>query len=126
MLILRGNILEENLIYKKSYDFAVEVFRVLHSYLNVSDNGVEFVSLVKSCANIALNIKEAVYEESPEDFIAKMKLALKNARETEYWIDLLTESRSIYEEEEWKPAINEIIETLETIVENAEKIEITI
>lgn len=119
--------MEENFIYKKSFDLAAEIYRSMDGYdKTFLNSGVAVFPLLQSSAKIALNIKKAVYEENTEAFIVKMKTALENARETDYWIDLLFESQVLWEEKEWKIAISEIIETLETIVENAEKIEITI
>lgn len=120
--------MEKNLIYKKSYDFAVEVYK--HIVIAGESHHLLFNSFLQSVAKIALNIKKAVYEESTEAFVVKMKIALENARETSYWFDLLEESDNFcglyVDERKWKTPIDEIIETLETIVENEEKIEIAI
>ena len=47
--------------------------------------------------SIGANVKEASRAQSKADFIAKMQIALKEASETEYWIELLTETQHITE-----------------------------
>ncbi|WP_317168269.1 four helix bundle protein [Flavobacterium silvaticum] len=58
----------------------------------------EFVlsrQLLKSGTSIGANIREAQYAESRADFVHKIRIALKEANETEYWLDLLSESKFI-------------------------------
>ena len=58
----------------------------------------EFVisnQLLKSGTSIGANVSEAQAAQSAKDFIAKMSIASKEARETEYWIRLLDKSKTI-------------------------------
>ena len=80
---------EHNAILEKSMDFAVRAVK-LYKYL--CDEKQEFVlskQLLKSATSIGANIREAAYGQSKRDFTAKMSIALKEAVETEYWIELL-------------------------------------
>ena len=82
----------DNLIVLKSRNFAIRVIR-LYQYLQ--DDKKEFViakQLLKSGTSIGANVKEAVRGQSKADFAAKMNIALKEASETEYWIDILHET----------------------------------
>ena len=79
----------ENIIEKKSFDFAIRIVR-LYKYL--CDNKKEFVlskQLLRSGTSIGANVAEAQQAQSKADFISKMSIALKEATETNYWLRLL-------------------------------------
>ena len=82
----------DNVIVDKSKEFAIAVVRL---YQQISSDRKEFVlsrQFVKSGTSIGANVHEAVRAQSHADFIAKMSIALKEAEETEYWLDLLHET----------------------------------
>ena len=90
---------EENLIVMKSKAFALRGIR-LYQYL-VKEHK-EFVlsrQLLRSSTSIGANIKEAIRGQSKADFGAKMNISLKEASETEYWLELLHESDYLTEQE---------------------------
>ena len=90
---------DENIIVAKSKDFALRCIRLYQ--LLVKERG-EFVlskQLLRSGTSIGANVKEAIRGQSKADFGAKMNIALKEASESEYWIDLLGESEIITEKE---------------------------
>ena len=55
--------------------------------------------LIRSGTSIGANVSEALDGQSKADFIAKMSIALKEARETEYWLELLFETDYLNESE---------------------------
>jgi four helix bundle protein len=72
-----------------SLNFAVRIVRL---YQFLCENKKEFVlskQLLRSGTGIGANVREAVYGQSKNDFIAKMSIALKETSETEYWLELL-------------------------------------
>ena len=71
--------------------------------------------------SIGANVKEALRAQSKADFRAKMNIALKEASETEYWLELLHESDDISEEQFQSIIADniEIIKILTSIVKNA-------
>ena len=82
----------DNVIVDKSKEFAIAVVRL---YQQISSDRKEFVlsrQFVKSGTSIGANVHEAVRAQSHADFISKMSIALKEAEETEYWLDLLHET----------------------------------
>lgn len=90
---------DNNLIVLKSRTFAIRIIR-LYQYLQQDKK--EFViskQLLKSGTSIGANVKEAVRGQSKADFAAKMNIALKEASETEYWIDILHETDYINDKE---------------------------
>ena len=89
----------DNVIVDKSKAFALKVIAL---YKKLCDTNREFVmskQLLKSGTSIGANIKEAQQGQSKADFYAKLYIALKEASETEYWLELLHESGYIGEEE---------------------------
>ncbi len=78
---------KENLIVKKTFDFALEIIdfteklRSLHKYEMASQ-------LFRSGTSVGANVWEAQNAESPADFIHKFKIAAKEAEETNYWFKL--------------------------------------
>ncbi len=83
---------EDNAIQSKSKAFAVRIVK-LYKYL--CDEKKEFTlskQLLRSGTSIGANVKEAIRGQSKADFTAKMSIALKEASETEYWLELLHET----------------------------------
>ncbi len=88
---------EENLVLKKSKAFAIRTIR-LYQYL--MDEKKEFImskQVLRSGTSIGANIKESIRAQSTADFLSKMQIALKEASETEYWLELLTDADYISE-----------------------------
>ena len=84
---------EDNIIRDKSYQFALKVIKV---YTHLSKEKKEFVlskQLLKSGTSIGANIEEAIGAQSQKDFLSKISIAYKEARETKYWLLLLKDSR---------------------------------
>ena len=89
--------MRENVIKKKSFAFAL---RIVKMYQFLCEQKKEFVmskQLLRSGTAVGALVREAEQAESPADFIHKMAIALKEANETEYWIELLFQSNYIDE-----------------------------
>lgn len=67
-----------------------------YKYLNTQKLFELARQFIKSATSIGANISEARYAESRKDFIHKLHIALKEAVETEYWIDLLENESKKY------------------------------
>ena len=81
----------DNLVQQKSYDFALSVIRL---YMELQQHR-EFVlsrQLLRSGTSIGANVEEALAAQSRADFISKMSIASKEARESNYWLRLLRDS----------------------------------
>ncbi len=78
-----------NVIYDKSYDFAIRIVK-LYKYL-VGEHKKYLLSkqVLRSGTAIGVLVREAKFAQSRADFINKMSIALKEANETSYWLDLL-------------------------------------
>ncbi len=89
----------ENIIVDKSKSFAV---RIVNLYKYLCNEKKEFVlskQLLRSGTSIGANVKEAIRGQSKDDFIHKMNISLKEASESEYWIELLFETDYIAEQQ---------------------------
>ena len=78
-----------NQIEDKSFDFAV---RIVNLYKYLQETQKEFVlskQLLRSGTSIGANVVEAQHAQSRADFFAKIKIATKEAGETQYWLKLL-------------------------------------
>lgn len=86
---------EENLIREKTYSFALEIVK-LYRYLSIEKK--EFVlskQILRSGTAIGANIEEAQAAQSRKDFLSKISISSKEARETLYWLRLLNDSNYI-------------------------------
>ena len=113
--------MSSNIVAEKSLEFAV---RIVKLYQHLKDNNSEYVmskQLLKSGTSIGANVREAVYGYSKKDFSAKMGIALKEASETAYWIELLhrTEYLNSVQYKSISADCQELIKLLTSIVKNS-------
>lgn len=83
----------------KSKVFAVRVVRL---YQHLSEQKREYViskQLLRSGTSIGANVREAERAQSKKDFISKMNIALKEAAESEYWLEILYETDYLTKQE---------------------------
>ena len=85
---------KENAVYIKSKRFAVRIVR-LYKYLISNNEFVMSKQVLKSGTSIGANISESIYSQSRMDFVSKLSIALKEAAETRYWLELLYETEYI-------------------------------
>src|SRR6476660_7760531 len=78
-------------IQNLTFDYSVEIIE-LHRKLIETKEFVLSKQLLKSATSIGANVEEAGAAQSKKDFIAKMCIASKEARETKYWLRLLEKS----------------------------------
>ena len=89
----------KNIIEEKSFDFALEIIKIVKV---VQSNFNEYVlskQVMRSGTAIGAMVREAEHAESKKDFIHKMSIGLKEANETRYWLDLLFKSNYIGKDE---------------------------
>ena len=74
----------------KSTDFAVRIIKLVKHLTQKTPYAEHAIctQLLKSGTSIGANVREAEHAESREDFIHKLKIALKEANETEYWLEI--------------------------------------
>ena len=84
--------MNENTIYKKSFEFAVKIVKLYKFLCNLYKEYTMSKQLLRCGTSIGVNVNEAISAQSKKDFISKMAIASKEARETKYWIELLIET----------------------------------
>jgi four helix bundle protein len=82
---------KQNIIRDRTYSFSLEIIK-LYRKLNNQNEFVLSKQLLRSGTSIGANVEEATAAQSRKDFISKMSIASKEARETNYWLRLLRDS----------------------------------
>ena len=113
---------EESIAYQKAFDFAVRIVWFYRFLCNEKEY-VLAKQILRSGTAIGANVREALHGQSRKDFIAKMFIALKEAGETEYWIDLLLASETVNQNDidELMKANKELIKILNSIILTAKQ-----
>ena len=89
----------ENVIQAKSYAFAVRIVLLYRHLLKEKREFVLAKQLLRSGTSIGANIEEAIGGQSRADFVSKLSIAYKEARETCYWLRLLKDTGYLTEQE---------------------------
>ncbi len=86
---------ENNVIADKSKVFAIRIIRLYQFLQNDKKEFTLSKQLLRSGTSIGANTREAIRAQSTKDFQAKLHIALKEAEESAYWIELLFETEFI-------------------------------
>jgi four helix bundle protein len=91
MFVFEKSVKYGNVVLEKSFKFSVRIIK-LYEYLISKNRNFEplLKQLLRSGTSIGANISEAQSAFTKKDFINKLGISLKEARESEYWIKLLT------------------------------------
>lgn len=81
--------MKENLVYKKAFKFSVRIVNLYKYLISEKKEYILSKQILRSGTSVGANIKEGIEGQSKKDFLSKMNIALKEASETEYWIELL-------------------------------------
>lgn len=84
--------MKENVLKIKSFEFAVRIVKLCEFLRKNKKEYVLSKQILRCGTSIGALVREAEYAESKADFIHKLTIALKEANETEYWLDLLSKS----------------------------------
>ena len=106
---------KENIIVKLSFEFALEIIQ----FAELLESKRKFIianQIFKSGTSIGANIREAQNAESKADFIHKMKIAAKEADETEYWLLLCQFAKNYPFDATLLIKLDEIIKILSKII----------
>ena len=114
--------MSDNLIKEKSYQFAIRIIK-LCLWLKENKHFEISSQLLRSGTSIGANVEEASATQSKKDFISKMSIASKEAREINYWLKLVRDS-DLDRKIEFSDLINEseeLIKILPSIVKTSQK-----
>ena len=114
----------DNIIQDLSFNFAV---RIVKFYKHLTESKKVFVlskQILRSGTSIGANVRESIHAQSTADFINKLNIALKEADETEYWLELLHAS-AIINDEEFNSLSNDTKQIIGTLVKIIKKTKAT-
>ena len=86
--------MKDSILLTKSKAFALRVVR-LYKFLRERKESVIAKQMLRSGTSVGANIAESRYAQSRSDFASKLQIALKEAAETEYWLELLRDSELV-------------------------------
>ena len=104
----------KNILKNKSFNFALRIVNLSKFLISENKEFVLSKQILRSGTSIGALIREAEYAESKNDFIHKFRIALKEANETDYWLELLEKSDYIdtIKSESLRNDITELIKML--------------
>lgn len=113
--------MKKSIIQEKSFEFSLIIIKLYQKMIDQNEY-VLSKQLLRSGTSIGANIEEATAGISKKDFIAKMSISSKEARETRYWLKLIDKSDlvEIDVNEELK-LVEDLINILTSIVKTAQK-----
>ncbi len=106
---------QKNIIVEKSLNFSVEIVKFCE-LLESKRKYVVAKQLLRSGTSIGANVFEAQHAESKADFIHKMKIAIKEANETLYWLLICERSESYPTDSSLKLKTEELIRIISRII----------
>lgn len=105
--------MKENKLTDLSLDFAVKIIELV-KYLKEKKESIVSNQIGRSGTSIGANIREAQYAHGKADFISKLQIALKEANETGYWLELLAKTN--YINEDYYKCLNTICSDIRVIL----------
>lgn len=109
------------MIRQKTIDFAVRIIK-FYSYL--CETKKEYVmskQILRAGTSIGANVRESKNAQTDPDYLTKMNIALKEADETQYWLEILRKSE-IITEEEYVSLNNDLTEIIAILVSIVKKL----
>ena len=105
---------KENPIIDKSMAFAIRIVNLYKYLIEKHSERVLSKQLLRSGTSIGANVRESVYAQTRADFKTKMYIALKEASESAYWIELLTKTGYLTEQQS-KSILNDCKELIKIL-----------
>lgn len=112
---------KESIIQEKSFKFSLMIIALYRKLYKIDNNPI-LRQLLRSATSIGANVNEGSAGQTKKDFVTKMSIASKEARETSYWLRLLNESK--WYDVDLKlhlTASNEILKILTKIVKTSQE-----
>ena len=110
---------EDNLIQHKTFEFALSIIK----FCTICKSQNEYIlskQILRCGTSIGANVEEAIAAQSKKDFISKLSIANKEARETKYWLKLYQSSNLVQiEVDSYLKEIESIINILTKIIKTS-------
>ena len=111
---------KRNEIQMRSYALALRIYKICKALEDDKTARIISNQLLRSGTSVGANVEEAIAGQSKKDFIYRMSIALKEARETNYWLRILKDTETIGENK-----ISDILNESSEIIKILAKIIIT-
>lgn len=113
----------QSIVGDKSLAFAKRIAKLYRFLVDKKKETIMSKQILRSGTNIGANIREGLFAQSRKDFISKMNIALKEAGETDYWIEILYSADYLIEMEykSLKNDNDELIRMLSSIVKTTKE-----
>jgi four helix bundle protein len=113
--------MKNNIIKNKSFDFALKIVQLNQFLILEKKEYILSKQILRSGTSIGALVRESEQAESKKDFIHKLSISLKEANETDYWLEILFQSNFINEEIylKIKNSIIELIKILTSIIKTS-------
>ena len=110
-------------LQQKSFDFAVRIVKLARYLAEDRQDHVLSRQVLKSGTSIGANIREAHFAQSKADFISKLSIALKEAAETQYWLEILFASDMLttVQYESIKKDVDWLVGTLVNVIKSGKR-----
>ena len=110
---------EDNLIQHKTFEFALSIIK-FYTHCKSQNEYILSKQILRSGTSIGANVEEAIAAQSKKDFISKLSIANKEARETKYWLKLYQSSNLVkVEVDSYLKEIESIINILTKIIKTS-------
>jgi four helix bundle protein len=110
---------KQNVIVDKSFYFALSIIELYKYPVKVKKEYVLSKQLLRTGTSVGANIRDAVVTQSKKEFIAKMNISLKEIHECQYWLQLLSKSGFIINEQCLENEVNELIKIITAIIKTS-------
>ena len=115
--------MSDSIILRKSYAFALGIVKVCKELQHDKKEYILSKQLLRAGTSVGANVNEGISAQSKRDFVHKLSIALKEARETGYWLNLLRDSNYLPNNSfaELNRECNEIVKILSSIILTTKK-----
>ncbi len=104
----------ESIMFTKAKVFALRIVR-LYKYLRERKESVIAKQMLRSGTSIGANIAESRYAQSKSDFASKLQIALKEAAETQYWLELLRDAELVADDKPFASICDDCTELIKLL-----------
>ena len=113
----------QSIVGDKSLAFAKRIAKLYRFLVDKKKETIMSKQILRSGTSIGANIREGLFAQSRKDFISKMNIALKEAGETDYWIEILYSADYLTEMEykSLKKDDDELVKMLSSIVKTTKE-----
>lgn len=113
----------QSIVGDKSLAFAKRIAKLYRFLVDKKKETIMSKQILRSGTSIGANIREGLFAQSRKDFISKMNIALKEAGETDYWLEILYSAEYLIEMEykSLKNDNDELIKLLSPIIKTTKE-----